>query len=312
MPDFKGGPATRTPISSLKEAIIGPVQPALVVFAASAAIVLLIASANVATILVGRTVAHRREFAIRSALGASRSRLFMTILSESLLITGAGAVLGTVLAVGAVTVIRSWGAGIVPRVTDVRVDWAVLGFALATTALASMAAATPALRSVAREATIAREGPGSTRAGVRVRRVLAVAQVAVAALLLSVGALLTCTLLGLLQADIGVEARGVVVSQLMLADSMRFDAIGKQAWIQNLVQHVRAIPGAAGVGSSLPPANAPLVITARFGTGANVTETPELSLASITPGYLEALGARLLQGKYFEQRDEQRGDRSFS
>ncbi|MBA3639204.1 MAG: ABC transporter permease, partial [Acidobacteria bacterium] len=310
VPDFQGSPAARPPVSSLKDAIIGRAQPVLAVFVASAVIVLLIASANIATILVGRTVARRREFAIRLALGASRSRLFTTIFSESLLIAVAGAVLGIALAVGGVSVIGSWGAGIVPRLADVRVDWAVLGFALAVTSLVSVAAATPAIRSITSETTIAREWVGTGRAGVRVRRVLAVVQIALAALLLSVGALLIRTLLGLLQADIGVEPRGVIVSQLMLADSMRFDAIDQRAWMQNLVAHVRATPGAvaAGVGSSLPPDNAPLVVTARFGIGPNVTETPELSLASVTPGYLEALGTRLLQGKYFDESDERRGD----
>jgi putative ABC transport system permease protein len=310
VPDFQGSPAARPPVSSLKDAIIGRAQPVLAVFVASAVIVLLIASANIATILVGRTVARRREFAIRLALGASRSRLFTTIFSEALLIAVAGAVLGIALAVGGVSVIGSWGAGIVPRLADVSVDWAVLGFALAITSLVSVAAATPAIRSITSDTTIAREWVGTSRAGVRVRRVLAVVQIALAALLLSVGALLIRTLLGLLQADIGVEPRGVIVSQLMLADSMRFDAIDQRAWMQNLVEHVRATPGAvaAGVGSSLPPDNAPLVVTARFGIGPNVTETPELSLASVTPGYLEALGTRLLQGKYFDESDERRGD----
>lgn len=309
-PDFKGLSPATTRVDSLYDALVGPVRPVLLAFAASAAIVLLIACANIATILIGRTVARRRELAVRSALGASRSQLFVTIVAESMLITLAGAALGTGLAVGAVRGIGAWAAGILPRLADVRVDWSVLGFAFVVAALASVVAAAPALRSIARVTITARPGVGDTPVGVRVRTLLAVSQIALAVLLLSAGGLLARTIVGLLRADIGVEPHGVVVSQLMLADSMGFGAIGRQAWMENVLQHVRAIPGAvaAGAGSTLPPDNAPIVVTARFVTGIKVTETPEISLASVTPGYLEALGARLLQGRYFDEADEHHGD----
>jgi len=173
---FEPGTAAKPPASPLKEAVIGPVRPVLLVFQASAVIVLLIASANVATILVGRTIGRRREFAIRAALGASRWRLFTTIFSESVLIALGAAVVGIALAVAGVGAVSSWGAGIVPRLADVRVDWAVLAFTLMLTGLASVAAAFPALRFIASDTITAREGVGSTRAGVGMRRALAVAQ----------------------------------------------------------------------------------------------------------------------------------------
>src|SRR5205823_5200379 len=146
--------------------------------------------------------------------------------------------------------------------------------------------------------------------GVRVRVLLAISQIALAVVLLSAGGLLTRTIVRLLRADIGVEPRGVVVSQWMLTSAMNFEAAGRQRWMQNVLNRVRAIPDAiaAGAGSSLPPDNAPIVVTARLVNGAKTIETPELSLASVTPGYLEALGARLRQGRYFEQADERRGD----
>ena len=135
-------------------------------------------------------------------------------------------------------------------------------------------------------------------------------QIALAVLLLSAGGLLTRTIVRLLRADTGVAPHGVVVSQWMLTGGMNFEAAARQRWMDTVLKRVRTIPGAiaAGAGSSLPPDNAPIVVTARLVTSTKVTETPELSLASVTPGYLEALGTRLLQGRYFEQADERRGD----
>ncbi len=128
--------------------------------------------------------------------------------------------------------------------------------------------------------------------------------------LLSAAALLTRTIIGLLGGDVGVDTRGAVVSQLMVTDAMGFEGAGGQRSIEQVLEHVRTIPGAiaAGAGSALPPDNAPIVITARFSSRTGITETPELSLVSATRGYLEALGARLLDGRYFDEADERRGD----
>jgi putative ABC transport system permease protein len=309
-PEFKSDTPARIRVESLSDALVGEARPVLLAFTAAATLVLLIACANVATILIGRTVARRREFAIRTALGASRARLFATIFSESILIALAGAALGTVLSVVAIRVFVAWAAGILPRLGDVRADWPVLGFALAIATLSSILAAAPALRSIVPGISAFRTGIGGSPVAVRVRALLAMLQIALAVLLLSAGGLLTRTIVTLLRADTGVAADGVVVSQWMLSSAMNFEAGARQRWMEHVLQRIRAIPGAiaAGAGSSLPPDNVPLVLTARLVTGTNVTETPELSLAAVTPGYLEALGTRLLQGRYFEQADERRGD----
>ena len=195
-------------------------------------------------------------------------------------------------------VFSAWAAGILPRLGDVRVDWFVLGFTLAVAALSSILAATPALRSIGLGTITVRGDFRGTPSGVRLRSLLAALQIALAVLLLSAGGLLTRTIVRLLWADTGVAPHGVVVSQWMLTGGMNFEAAARQRWMDAVLERVRAIPGAiaAGAGSSLPPDNAPIVVTARLVTSTKVTETPELSLASVTPGYLEALGTRLLQG----------------
>ena len=309
-PELNGNGRKQMPVRPLYDALLGGVQPVLLAFAVAGAIVLLIACANVATILIGRTIARRRELAVRVALGASRARLFAAIFAESLVIAAAGGVGGIALAVAAVRVFASSATGIVPRLGDVRVDWTVLAAALAVVVVSSVLAAAPALRFTVFSAISVRERLGATSSAGRIRAVLATSQIALAVLLLSAAGLLTRTIVGLLGGDVGVETRRAIVSQLILTDSMGFGAAGRQRSIEQVVERVRAIPEvvAAGAGSSLPPDNAAIAITARFSTGTGITETPEMALVSVTPGYLEALGTRLLHGRYFVGADERRGD----
>jgi putative ABC transport system permease protein len=307
-PEWKRGSTPNLRVQSLYDMVVGPVRPVLLAFTAAGIIVLLIACANVATILIGRTVMRRRELAIRAALGASRVRLFMTTVSESILIALSGAGLGAALAVGAVRVMGAWAAGILPRLGEVHVDWRVLAFTLVVAALSSIVAAVPALRTIG--ASMSLRAGVHAPAGARLRALLAVSQIALAVVLLGAAGLLGRTIVGLLRADIGVEPRGALVSELMVSDATNFGVTGKQQWMENLLQRVRAIPNttAAGVGSSLPPDNAPIAISVRLVTGNQTTETPEMSLASVTPGYLQALGTPLVRGRYFEEADGRRGD----
>ncbi len=140
--------------------------------------------------------------------------------------------------------------------------------------------------------------------------ILAVSQIALAVLLLSAGALLTRTIVRLLQADIGVEPRGVIVSQWILTSTIRFDALDQQRAIDRALDRVRGIPGvvAAGAGSSLPPDNAVITLSARLVGPTGTRHIPGMSLTSVTPGYLEALGVRLLKGRSFDDADNRRGD----
>jgi putative ABC transport system permease protein len=309
-PEFSTTTVGQTLVRSLHEALVGGVRPALLALTAAAGIVLLGACANVATILIGRTIARRRELAVRTALGASRGRLFATIFSESILTAAAGAGLGAILAIGGVRAFASRAAGIVPRLGDVPIDWSMLAIALAVAAVSSILAAAPALRSIEPAGTRLRQDLSQSSSAVRIRAVLGASQIALAVLLLSAAGLLARTIVGLLGEDAGVETRGAMVSQLMLTDAMAFTAAERQRQMQHVLDRVRAMPGAvaAGAGSSLPPENAPIAITARFVSGSEITRTPELSLASVTPGYLEALGVRLLGGRYFEEPDERRGN----
>jgi putative ABC transport system permease protein len=126
-------------------------------------------------------------------------------------------------------------------------------------------------------------------------------------LLLTSGALLVRTIVGLLNSNVGIQPGGAMVSQLMLTETTRFDAAGRAPLLNEILRRIRALPGvrAAGAGSSLPPDNAYLEMRVRLVNGTR-DESHSLSLASVTPGYLEALGARLIAGRGFEDGDSHR------
>jgi predicted permease len=294
-------------VVAVQESLVGAVRPVLLAFGAAAAIVLLIACANVATILIGRTVSRQRELAVRRALGASPARLLLSVVAESVVVTCAGGSLGLLFALGSVRMVESWAAGIVPRLGEISIDWTVLLFATAAAALASMAAAVPAFRIVRAGAAQLRTSSAITpRPGDRrVRGVLVGAQIALAVVLLAGGALLTRTIAALLRADLGVATHGTIVTQVLLTQETSFNAAERGPLLHELVRRVRELPGvtAAGAGSNLPPDNAGIEMRVSLVQG-SVSSVHSLSFASATRGFLSALGARIVDGRDFSQADE--------
>ena len=257
-------------VVSLEGELTRAVRPALIAFAVAAGLVLIVACSNVASILIGRTALRQRELAVRRALGASPGRLVMSVFSESLIIAVAGAAMGMVLAAAAIRLIGRWAAGIVPRLAEIRIDWTVLIFACAIAALASILGAAPAFRALQAGAVSLRaSGAGPRGPGNRLRGALIVVQIALAVVLLSSGALLVRTVVGLLGGGAGIEPGGAMVSQLMLTETTRFDAAGRGPLLNELLRRIRTLPGvtAAGAGSSLPPDNATWRCASRWWTG---------------------------------------------
>ena len=296
------GPTLR--VTSLQERVIADVRPALLAFTIAAAIVLVIACANVATILVGRTLGRGRELAVRRALGASPRTLLVSVAAESLLVTSAGAILGILIAFGSVRLVTRWAAGIIPRLAEIQVDWVTLGFALATTAVAALLSAVPAFRTAGRSSASLRVAGSGARIDRRTRGALIVVQIALAVVLLAGGALLTRTIVGLLQDELGVAAGGTVVTQLMLTSSTSFTAADRAPLVHDVLDRIRALPGvsAAGAGSNLPPDNGSIEMRVSL-VGRDGARNYRLSLASATPGYLPALGARMVEGRDFRDGD---------
>jgi putative ABC transport system permease protein len=298
--------ATIATVVPVDDALRKSVRPIVWTFAAGVALVLLIACANVATILVGRTMARQRQLAVQRALGAGAWRLVANLLAESLVIAIAGSVLGLFIAWISVRVLRTTGADLVPRVQNVAIDWRVFVFAsLLALAVAIVAAIVPARRGLAASLTGLRAHSGSPgRSARRARAVLSVAQVALAVVILAGGALLVRTVIVLMSVDTGVNPRGAVSMRLLVTDTSGFAAADRAPLVRELLDRVRALPGvtAAGIGANLPPTRNQIQMAVRMIRGKR-DETLMLSLAPLTDGYLDALGARVLRGRLFEARD---------
>jgi putative ABC transport system permease protein len=223
---------------------------------ALAAIVLLIACANLANLLLARMTARQREVALRLALGASRARVFRQLLVESLLLAVTGTALGAwiapLLCGAAVAVMRTQ---VDPVFIDVAIDWRVLAFviflAMATCVLFGTAPALGATR-VSLEDALRAGGRAASAPGSRLamRRALVVAQVALSLVLLVGGLLFTRTLLNLLTAQTGFQQSGILELDLDLG-RLALDAPSRIAMRRQILERVRAVPGVTSAASAM-------------------------------------------------------------
>ena len=296
----------RTPlVEQAYAAVTRGVRSTVLVFAGAAGMLWIVTCANLAAILMGRTIARRRELAVCDALGAGVWRRTVSLLSESVLITLAGGVLGVLLAWAATAGTLAWTRELIPRPGEIRLDTAPLAFAAVSSAVLAMIATVLALPALRRRAwSLNGRHGGATAHDRRLRGSLLVLQVALVVVLVSSGALLLRTLTGLMRTDLGLEGRNTLVSELVLTPVTTYDAAERWTVLQELLERVRTLPGVrfAGAGSSLPPDHAQIEISVRF-TSAQGEESHAFSAAVVTPGYLEAIGARLIQGRYFERSD---------
>ena len=295
-------------VRRLDERLFAPVRPALRVFVAGGLILLIIACANAATLLVGRAVARDREIAVRLALGASQWRLLRGFLVESAMLAALGAAAGIGLAL---VVVRSFAASpmpFVPRAAEAHIEWPVLLWSIATAGLATLVCGVlPALQAIRRDRASAfrRTGVAGTRSARRLRGALVIVQMTLATVLLVSAALLIRTVAGLARTDTGIEPTHALAVKLMLTESMRFDAEARGPLLGALLERVRRLPGvsSAGAGSNLPPRESQLMLGIRLVGGGMPDVRLMASLVSVTPGYLEALGARVIAGRGLTDRD---------
>ncbi len=296
----------------LDEEQLGPIRPVLLAFGVAAALVLIIACANVATLLATRILARDHELAVRLALGAGRGHLVAAVLVESLLVALPGSAAGARLASLGLRALAALPVGLVPRAGGLRVDGSVLAVSVAVAVLVAIAAGLiPALRTFRADAGVLM-GHGARTAGRvdrRLRAGLVAVQVALSVVLLVGAGLLTRTVLGLLDANTGTDARGVMTMRLMLTGSAQFNAVSRQPFVHELLREVRALAGVeyAGLGGSLPPAVGALPLSVRFtDPDKGRDETVNLTVTPVTPGYLSALGVQFTGGRDFEAGDNGR------
>lgn len=293
----------------LKEALVGALRPVLGASTAAALLVLLVTCGNVAMLLVGQAALRRRETAVRLALGAGRLRLFRASLVEGLLLASGGALLGLWLAKAALGVFAHTAAGVLPRWQAIEFDPVVLliGVALVffVTLLCGVA---PALEAPFRNMSPSLRGSASEHP--RTRRLLGavvIAQIAASVVLLTSAALLARTVTHLLDDVVGVEPSQVLALPLNLEPEAGTRNIHHPRFVEEVLDRVHALPGVerAGIGSGLPPVGRPFQIFVRF-LSETRDEGRSMSTVWATPGFLEALGTPLLEGRGLEEADGSR------
>ena len=304
----------RVLMNPMLEEIVGEVRMALILLMGAVAFVLLIACANIANLLLARGSAREREFAIRTAVGASRTRLLRQLLTESVLLSVLGAALGLWLASASLGVLAAVAGRILPRLAEVRLDGGVLTFtcllAILTSVIFGFLPAFQSTRGVTQEAL--KESGQSTTASAsrgRLRGFLIVAEVALSLLLLVGAGLLIKSFQRLLGVDPGFHSEKVLTVRVSLPQ-IRYDQPDKiRTFYQTLRERVLRLPGveAAGLISILP-----LVGDNNSGTTTVDSQavpadnaSPEADWRVVTPGLFEALRVQLVRGRYFDERDSE-------
>lgn len=299
-------------LTPLRERMVQGIQSTLLVLLAAVGFVLLIACANVANLLLSRATGRAREFAIRSALGATQQRVIRQLLTESLLLSLGGGGLGLLLA--------SWGtqAGLgvlpeaLPRANDVRMDPRVLFFTLAVTIVAGMLfGLAPALKTSRPDlnATLKESGRGTSGVRYRTQAIFVVAELALALVLLIGAGLTVRSLARLWNVNRGFNPQNVLTFDLALPPSTAKETPGQvRATLRQLPDSIAQIPGVAA--ASLTDASRPLGgdweehfwLEGRP-KPLTVTEMPETLFYIVSPSYLRVMGIPLLRGRFFTPQD---------
>jgi putative ABC transport system permease protein len=296
----------------LEESLVGLLRPGLAVLLAAVGFLLLIACANVANLLLARATSRDREMALRRALGASSGRLVRQLLSESLLLSLFGGLLGVALTAGILPTLRAFSPGSVPRLSETRLDVNVLLFSvllsLATGILFGFA---PALQAIAGNLhEMLKEGTrGSSEGGHRgkLRGLLVVAEMAVALVLMTGAGLLMQSFSRLMKVNPGFSYDHRMTFLLNLPPDRYSQPEIQTQFYRQLIERVKALPGvdAVGVTSYLPLAG-PIRFVHFCPEGAvcqGIGKDPLIALRQVSSGYFETVQTPLLQGRVFNERD---------
>jgi putative ABC transport system permease protein len=301
----------------LRDRVVGEIARTLWLLLGSVGLILLIACANVANLFLVRAEGRQREVAVRTAIGASRWEIARVFLGESLALSLLGGVLGLALAAAGVRFLVALQPQGIPRLDEIGIDGTVVAFTVLVSLLSGLLiGAFAALRYGSPDLVPALKdgGRGGTagKARHRARQVLVVVQVAMALVLLVGAGLMMRSFWRLASVDPGIDPRGVLTVQLSLPES-EYDSSARTAgFYVQLLERVRAVAGVekAGTASILPLSN-------NNSMGSHMIEDhplpPDvlphmLGTRFASPGYFEALGIPLIEGRSFDRIDPERAE----
>jgi putative ABC transport system permease protein len=293
------------------EAVVGDLRSALLILVGAVGFVLLIVCANVANLLLARAVTRQKEIALRMALGAGRARIVRQLLTESVLLSLAGGLLGLLLAYAGMRALVGILPANTPRLEGVSLDRMVLGFTL----LVSMASGLifgliPALQTAQPDTSemLKEGGRGSSggRARHRARAVLVVSEVSLALVLLIGAGLMMKSFFRLLDADPGFSSDRVLVMTVSLPEA-RYDQPAKsRAFFEQLLERLDGTPGIEARGLTTP-------LLGGWQTGFRVEGQPEpppgqgpsTDIDRVGGDFFRVMGIRLIRGRYFTEQDRE-------
>ena len=290
----------------LRENMVSDVRTALLVLLGAVGFVLLIACANVANLVLAKILARRKEIAVRCALGASRTAILRNILSETLLISISGGLIGLLLAQLSLQLTLKFVADQLPRSVEVRLDAEVLLFTLLVSLLAGvLAGLVPSVRFTRGDVIVALkqgESRGSSNSGGVARNALVTCEVALSLVLLIGAGLMVRTLLELQSVRPGFDSSNVLTMSISVPREKFSSPAGEVGFFQQVLEHVRAVPGvdSAGTIDSLPlsgdgGSHQPFSIEGR--PVLPMAEQPEVDVRLISPGYMRTMHIPVIHGR---------------
>ncbi len=311
----------RVRLVPLQQNVVGDTRTPLLFLLGAVALVLLIGCANVANLVLARATTRSRELAVRQAVGGSPGRLARQLLTESVVLSVIGGVVGVALLVASSGALVRLVPESVPRLNDIAISWRVLAFAFAVAVVAGATfGVAPALdvRRVDVLRVMKQEGRGSTgsKEQHRARRTLVVAELALSLVLLSAAGLLVRAFWDTLHAPLGFDARGVTIARTRLpypndpSEDLYATAADEAPFVRQVLRRAAALPGvqavAMGSGAAVPldhPQQDQPTLRVVF-EGASPGDQPIPTAASeVTPEYFHLLAIPLLRGRLFDDFD---------
>ncbi|MGA2353096.1 MAG: ABC transporter permease, partial [Terriglobales bacterium] len=297
---------------SLRNLVVADVRGKVLVLSAAVAVVLLIACANVASLLLSRALARKKEIAVRTALGATRGRLVAQLLTESMLLSLCAGVLGVGLSWAATRAFITWGASQIPEGIPIGVDLRVLLFTLIVSIFAGIMFGTFPAMQLARtnpNATLRDEGRGisSGHSRAQIKNLLVIGQVALSLLLFIGAGLLLRSFVQLLRVDPGFDAENVLTMNLSLPTVKYAKAEQQIAFFDEVVRRVSALPGVRTAATSATLPLNWIRITPILPEGqpdVPLPQRPFVDIEAISPQWFQTLRVPLRAGRDFTATDK--------